>query len=93
MEGHHFFAEAAKQDSRDPKINLQLILLFLDRSRLISQLPQAFFTAGVLEDRDPKMYLQVSRSLIPNDRGTRQPRFKTFYIAAVVFRGCRETLF
>ena len=45
-----FFAEAAKHDSHDPKINLQLILLFLiflDRGRLISGLPQAFFTAGV----------------------------------------------
>ena len=45
-----FFREAAKHDSRDPKINLQLILLFLlflDRSRLISLLLLAFFTAGV----------------------------------------------
>ena len=33
-----FFAEAGKHDSRDPKINLQLILLFLDRGRLIPRL-------------------------------------------------------
>ena len=46
----HFFVEDTKHDSRDPKINLQLILLFLlflDRSRLISLLLLAFFTAGV----------------------------------------------
>ena len=73
-----FFAEAGKHDSRNPKNNLQLILLFLlflDHGRLNSQLLWAFFTARIQDDRNPKI-AKNRGSLM--DRGCRETLFGAY---------------